>query len=282
LEAAWDFGYRHFDVAPLYGLGAAEEELGAFLSSQRSESTIATKIGRAPTTWSRRLNLVQRPLRSALRRFPALRRTVQRHSAAAASDVPLDPAVIEQSIRTSLARLGVGSVDVFFLHNVPLSRLSADALEALGALPGAGLVGRLGIAGPTSVVAQSIGLPASRLIRAIQTNDSLTPMAYDVGDDVAWFHYGVLSQHLGRLSGLLSDDRTVRELEDLAGLPLRTATDLACLLVRTSAATRPGATVLIGSTNVDHLQSIRRSLDIEPAGESELRKMQAILSSWEG
>ena len=35
LEAAYDVGIRHFDVAPMYGLGLAEAELGSFLKRRR-------------------------------------------------------------------------------------------------------------------------------------------------------------------------------------------------------------------------------------------------------
>lgn len=44
---AWDLGIRHFDVAPLYGYGAAERRLGAALAGRpRDEFVISTKVGR--------------------------------------------------------------------------------------------------------------------------------------------------------------------------------------------------------------------------------------------
>lgn len=44
---AWELGVRHFDTAPLYGHGLAEERLGrGLLGRSRDELTFATKVGR--------------------------------------------------------------------------------------------------------------------------------------------------------------------------------------------------------------------------------------------
>lgn len=49
LRAAWQAGIRHFDAAPMYGLGRAEHLLGHFLreeSGNVDEAVISTKVGR--------------------------------------------------------------------------------------------------------------------------------------------------------------------------------------------------------------------------------------------
>jgi D-threo-aldose 1-dehydrogenase len=44
---AWDLGIRTFDVAPLYGFGAAERRMGRALASRpRDEYVLSTKVGR--------------------------------------------------------------------------------------------------------------------------------------------------------------------------------------------------------------------------------------------
>jgi D-threo-aldose 1-dehydrogenase len=46
-ERAWDLGIRTFDVAPLYGYGAAERRLGMALAGRpRDEYVVSTKVGR--------------------------------------------------------------------------------------------------------------------------------------------------------------------------------------------------------------------------------------------
>lgn len=49
LEAAWAAGIRHFDSAPMYGLGRAEHLLGHFLREKAGvaeAATVSTKVGR--------------------------------------------------------------------------------------------------------------------------------------------------------------------------------------------------------------------------------------------
>ncbi|HEY4634197.1 MAG TPA: aldo/keto reductase [Candidatus Limnocylindrales bacterium] len=51
LERAWDLGIRAFDVAPLYGYGAAERLLGEFLRDRpRDDFVVSTKVGRLVRT----------------------------------------------------------------------------------------------------------------------------------------------------------------------------------------------------------------------------------------
>lgn len=47
LQEAWSQGVRHFDTAPLYGLGLAETRLGSFLREMpRDDYVLSTKVGR--------------------------------------------------------------------------------------------------------------------------------------------------------------------------------------------------------------------------------------------
>src|ERR1700722_15245385 len=82
LHAAYDAGIRHFDVAPMYGLGRAEPELGSFTRARRSEVTIATKFGIRPTLAARVLAHAQRPIRRTFESKPAVRHQAVAHAAA--------------------------------------------------------------------------------------------------------------------------------------------------------------------------------------------------------
>ena len=47
VEHAWSIGIRSFDVAPLYGYGAAERRMGGALAGRpRDEFVLSTKVGR--------------------------------------------------------------------------------------------------------------------------------------------------------------------------------------------------------------------------------------------
>src|SRR5579859_111180 len=81
LQEAYDAGIRHFDVAPMYGLGRAESELGSFTQAHRSEVTIATKFGIRPTLAARGLAYVQRPVRRNFEAKPSIRDQARAHAA---------------------------------------------------------------------------------------------------------------------------------------------------------------------------------------------------------
>ncbi len=142
IETARTLGIRHFDVAPPYGLGLAEDVLGEALRGDDAV-TIATKagIGRPPA--ARLFAAPVRLLRPIVRRLPALKSALLRR-------VPQSPrgrfapADVLASLDESLKRLGRDRVDLMLLHQ-PAPEDVTDALaDALGAERAAGRIGALG------------------------------------------------------------------------------------------------------------------------------------------
>src|ERR1700761_1431473 len=72
LDAAYDAGVRHFDGAPMYGLGLAGSELAFFLKGRRAEVTVTSKFGIEPTLFSKLAARVQRPARVFLAKRPSV------------------------------------------------------------------------------------------------------------------------------------------------------------------------------------------------------------------
>ena len=102
LETAWDAGVRIFDTAPHYGVGLAEERLGAFLRGrERSEFVVSTKVGRLLVGSDDDVSGVEgyfeTPRRTRIRDYSA--RGVRR------------------SIEESCERLGLASVDIALIHD---------------------------------------------------------------------------------------------------------------------------------------------------------------------
>ncbi|MCE0487373.1 aldo/keto reductase [Ornithinimicrobium sediminis] len=137
--AAWAGGIRHFDTAPHYGLGLAEERLGAFLQTvPREEFVVSTKVGR---------RLEDNPdfagERDPCDQFdaPATRRRVVDYSAGG----------IGRSLDESLARMGLDRVDTLYVHDpeqhgpentVPILE---SAMPAVCALRDEGVVACVGV-----------------------------------------------------------------------------------------------------------------------------------------
>lgn len=117
LGAAFEQGIRHFDVARLYGLGAAEGEVGRFAKQRRDQVVIATKFGIDPAPGAGRLARFQAPARGLMNRYPALRAAVKRRSSSfTAPSRRYDADIAARSLETSLRELGTDYVDILFLH----------------------------------------------------------------------------------------------------------------------------------------------------------------------
>lgn len=117
LDSAWSCGVRHFDTAPLYGLGLSETRLNPFLRDKpRDDYVLATKVGR--------LMRVCAPgeERIAVGKFfdvPARREIY---------DYSYDG--VMRSLEFSLERLGLDRVDVLYAHDLDIfTHGSQDVLD---------------------------------------------------------------------------------------------------------------------------------------------------------
>lgn len=107
LAAAWDHGIRYYDTSPHYGAGLSEQRFGAFLARQpRADYLLSTKVGRV-------LEPAAEPEASA----PFVGGLYFKRRL----DYSYDGA--RQSVHDSLQRLGVGHLDIVYIHD-----LSPDAL----------------------------------------------------------------------------------------------------------------------------------------------------------
>jgi aryl-alcohol dehydrogenase-like predicted oxidoreductase len=114
---AIDAGLTHFDVARLYGLGAAEAELGRAIRATKGDVTVATKFGIDASGALRRLGRLQAPIRAVLARSSATRAAVRRRRDIFAGPRVYDEARARLSLDTSLRELSLDHVDILFLHD---------------------------------------------------------------------------------------------------------------------------------------------------------------------
>jgi D-threo-aldose 1-dehydrogenase len=141
LGEAWEAGIRYYDTSPLYGHGLSEHRLGRFLRTRpRSEFLLSTKVGRylLPPRPGERFDTGQwvapLPFRPVL-------------------DYSYDGTM--RALEQSVARLGIPSIDIVYVHDLDRRNLGADfdrhwasamngAFRALVELRNAGVVRAIG------------------------------------------------------------------------------------------------------------------------------------------
>ena len=168
LDCAFDHDITHFDTAPLYGMGDAEQLVGKFAHDKRHKITIATKYGLKP----RRLNRYQRSVlpfarvlnrgsKSARERLKALLKPIRQHigaqpvhtsSPASAHSQPSPYPIqdIEAQLNNSLKQLNTDYVDFYLLHECNALQLNDQVVDYLNNLVKRGKIRYYGLATGTS------------------------------------------------------------------------------------------------------------------------------------
>ncbi len=142
LQRAADSGITHFDTAPHYGRGLAEERLGAFLASvdHPERFTVSTKVGR---------DVVRTAERAAGDMFTG--------APPGESVFDFSPTAIRRQLDASRARLGRDRIDLVLLHD-PDDHLDAAlaAAEGLASLRDTGRIGAIGVGTNSAGVADHL------------------------------------------------------------------------------------------------------------------------------
>jgi D-threo-aldose 1-dehydrogenase len=143
VERAWELGIRTFDVAPLYGYGVAERRLGAALAGRpRDEFVLSTKVGRLV----RRVDVIEPTADVDPQAIDGREDAfyVRTEPVRMVFDYTADG--IRRSIDESLARLGLGRIDIALIHDPDTHWKAAigEAFPALARLREDGVIGAIG------------------------------------------------------------------------------------------------------------------------------------------
>jgi D-threo-aldose 1-dehydrogenase len=258
LAVAYEAGIRHFDVAPMYGLGRAELELGRFIRSRRSEVTVATKFGIRPTRMGRCLSAVQRPARRLLRLRTGLSNQVRTHAAAPSRFIyaqgGFDAAGAGRSLRASLQRLRTDYLDLLLLHDpAPESVRSAELEEFLDGARTAGLVRSWGLTGAPEIASEVAAgfrdVPVQQVHGGI-----LAPPLTSNPHGSALITYGVLGGPLRVITEyMLASDAARKTWSAAVGADCSDPRVIASLLLRAALRDNRSGVVLFGATRAPHI-----------------------------
>lgn len=274
LERAYELGIRHFDVAPIYGLGVAEGELAEF-KTRHADIQIATKFGIHPTRIGWAAGRVQPVVREVLRRFPMVQRQVkdsgdQPDSGVVGRVLYATDGLSQNAARRALDRsrtiLRTERIDYFLLHEpAGLSggygygyEALVDYLEVERANGG---IGQWGLAG-------NLAEPKGAITQ-LSDRAGVLQFPYDLfagyGGPVPDAHrtaitFGFIARSLPRVIEILRRRPALRQqCSDLVDSDLADRQVAIRLIVRDAVEHNPFGIVLVSSTNVDHLDTAYRA-----------------------
>jgi aryl-alcohol dehydrogenase-like predicted oxidoreductase len=257
LDAAYEAGIRHFDVAPMYGYGEAESLLGEFLQQHRSDVTVTTKYGIAPPKRGGALRAARRVVGPIVQRIPALKRRLAR--AAGAVAVPPERSKFSAgearaSLENSLRLLRTDFIDVLLLHEAEAYDLRDDGL--LRFLEEAVTQKKIGSFGVGSDSAKIPALLRDRTAycRVVQHDWSVLD-AQEQTSAAFHIHHRALTDRLHTLhAALTSDPQRCRRWSETTGRDLARREELASLMLKAALVLHPNTILLVSSKNPAHIR----------------------------
>jgi D-threo-aldose 1-dehydrogenase len=279
LDAAFDAGIRHFDVARAYGHGLTEAYLGKFLKKHGSENTVATKYGilaptRNPLFGSARR--VLRPIVRRLRRIPAMNRRIDQSIGAMYGKANFTAADAKLSLEKSLRELKLDRVDIFLMHEADVGDLGDEGLlQFLEVAVKQGKIGSFGVGGSAARVS-SLHSERPEFCDVMQFDWSILNERMELGDSFR-IHYRTFSEVAPALhAALVRNPETCRRWSDEVGIDLSDQQTLASLMLKAALVLFPDGMVLFSSRNPAHISANVRVAEDSRLAEHSLRLYEMV------
>ena len=263
LEAAFDAGIRHFDVAPMYGYGEAEGCLGEFLARHQGQVTVTTKFGIAAAEGRSLKSVLRGIARPVLKAVPGLKQRLQGAASvvnASVAKVEFSAAKAQASIDRSLTNLRVEHIDVWLLHEAEASDLNDDGL--LRFMEDSVVAGKIGTFGVGSSKEKIPALIAERPEYCPVLQFEWSVMDEPVASGEFRIHHGALTGNFCALHDALKHDPTrCRRWSQFCGADVADAGVLAKLMLKASLKCNPESVILFSSKRPENMRSNAELVD---------------------
>jgi D-threo-aldose 1-dehydrogenase len=258
LEAAYDAGIRHFDVAARYGYGAAESCLGEFLQYHRNQVTVTTKYGTLPAKKTALISLGRRIAGPIVQLLPGLKQRLAQKANAATRNTERPTYTAAQAkifLDRSLAALRTDHIDLWLLHEAGAPDLQDDALlRLLEDLVQQGTIGSFGV-GSSADKIPSLLAERPAYCHTLQYEWSVLEAPIATSSPFR-IHHRALTNNFHTIHKALVNNKPLSQRWSAS-----TSTDLvdpdalANLMLKASLVMNPGSIVLFSSKNPRHIQA---------------------------
>ncbi len=268
LEAAFDAGVRHFDVAPMYGFGQAESCVGEFLGRHRADVTVTTKYGIPPAKNQGLIGLARSLARPVVKALPGLKQRLSKAAgrvAQPAEKASFTAAQARESLGRSLAELKTDRIDVWLLHEVTAEDLQDEGLlRLLEDSVAAGTIGTFGVGSER----EKLGL----LLAARPAYCGVVQFEWSVMDGPVpamnsfRIHHRALTENFRSLHAGFIEDKALRaRWSESVGADLADREVLASLMLKAALVENPQSVILFSSKSPAHMRH-----NVQVAGDGSL------------
>jgi aryl-alcohol dehydrogenase-like predicted oxidoreductase len=258
LEAAFDTGIRHFDVAPMYGFGAAEGCLGEFLERHPGQLTVTTKYGIPPARNQSLLGIARNLARPVIKLLPGVKQRLARVASSVSKPsarASFTPAQAEASLTRSLKELRTDRIDLWLLHEVEPEELRDDALlRFLEQCVASGKIGSFGTGSGVEKV-ERLKAEAPAYCRVMQFEWSVLDPALPADGPFRIHHRALTSLFAELHAKFVANASLCKAKSAQVGADLADKHALAALMLKASLMLNPGSVILFSSKNPAHIQA---------------------------
>lgn len=257
LEAAFDAGIQHFDVAPMYGYGAAEACLGEFLSRHRGLVTVTTKYGIPPARNQALLGAARRVAGPVVKLLPGLKSRLRKAAGAISQPEQRASFTAEQaraSLERSLKALGTDRIDVWLLHEVTADELRDEPLlRFLEHAVSQGTLGTFGV-GSERARLDDLLIRQPAYCRTLQFEWAVFDPDPPVAGTLRIQHRALTERFRSLHAALRADTAACRRWSEETGADLEKPATLAALMLKASLEINPNGVVLFSSKSGEHIR----------------------------
>jgi D-threo-aldose 1-dehydrogenase len=278
LEAAYDAGIRHFDVAPMYGYGEAESCLGEFLQRHRNQVTVTTKYGIPPGKKSPLILAARRMAGPLIKNLPSLKHRLAQAANTATrpgEKATFTPQEAKASLERSLVALRTNHIDIWLLHEPSAADLhDDDLLLVLEQERQRGTIGNFGIGSSADKIPSLLAKHPS-YCRTLQYEWSVLDANGDAAHSDAAppfrIHHRALTDNFRSLHRALTENKELcQRWSASTNHDLSNAKDLARLMLKAALLMNPASIILFSSKNSHHIEANAkladdRTLDVSAA-----------------
>jgi D-threo-aldose 1-dehydrogenase len=264
LDAIWDAGIRHIDVAPMYGWGAAEICVGEFLRRKGGDATVTTKYGIPPPRGQSLAGLARHLARPVIKALPGMKQRLARAAKATLGEsrkATFSAAEARASLDRSRKVMQTERIDLWLMHDVSAANITDPAL--LSFMREAVTAGIIGDFGASHGVAEIPALYEQRpeYCRVLQFEWSVRepvpqfPGSFRIHHRSLAHNFSALRAELGQRPDLR------RKWSDELGCDLGMPETLSALMLKAALVLNPESIVLVSSQSPAHIAANVRTAE---------------------